>query len=281
MPRLLGSRGHYDTMRARGALWTPQQLGAGLKCHLYGGDRAALTASGSEVTAIRERPLSPGLTWSRVTNGPSFAADAINRRPGLIFTSSPHQRIVSDTYVALTRPLVAVALFRMESAGNWYQRGLGWASSTGNDSSGLTGCAIMCRDYWDGGNGGDNVTTQQNGSRRASSALTFGTPNLVSVTIDGSGNIAHWINGVAGGTGTLSGTVDWSAVRFFVGCETIGGSDGGGFSALAGRGAEWIVYCGADALLQRQRIEGYAAWNNHHEARLAPAHRYRARPPLR
>jgi hypothetical protein len=238
----------------------------------------AIGISSGDIATVSDPTASA--QWSRVSDGPTFSTTAINNLPGATFTASPHERMVSDTYLSVTRPLVAVAIFRPESSGGNYGRYLAWASSSGNDSSGAGGLSCMIRDFHTSPHGNLNLTTFYNNANRCSTAMTYGQVNLCSVTVDASGNIAHWINGTTGATGTLGSTPDWSAVRFLVGCQTVDGSSGGGNAPMTGRWGEGMVYCGDDAATVRLYLEGYLAHKWNHTAAMARTHRFRTAPPL-
>lgn len=271
----------YEEAEEQGLLWTPAMLAGGLKCWLDCGDPTAFTFSGSDVTVVRDRPPAIGGTFTRITNAPAYSATGLNNRPCLSFTASPHERIVSDTYVALTLPIVVVAIFYPNSSTGSYTRFFAWASSSGSDNT-TTGLSCMIRSTDSGTGFPNNLATYFNSSAtpRCSTAMTYNQVNLCSVLIDGSGNIAHFINGLAGGTGTLGASTSWSAVKFLVGCDTVAGATGGGAASFLGDMGEAVVYCGDGAADVRQMIEGYIAWRWRRPDLLGGAHRYRGAAPL-
>lgn len=267
-----------DEARLQRRLWTPDVVRGGLKCWIDYGYGRAIGVSGGDITTVSDPTASA--QWSRVSDGPTWSLTAINNLPGASFTASPQETMVSDTYVALTLPLVAVAIFYVDGSTANYSRFLAWASSSGGDSGVTTGLSCMIRDFHTGAGSSFNLSTYFNGSDRCSTAMTYGQVNLCSVTVDASNNIAHFINGTAGSTGALGTSPSWSAVRFMTGCQDVTGASGSGNAPLLGRLGEGVVYCGADAATVRLYLEGYLAHKWRHTASMAGTHRFKSAPPL-
>ncbi len=270
MPRGLS---RVDEAQIQRRLWTPAAVRGGLKCWLDFGYGRAIGISSGDITTVSDPTASVG--WARVSDGPTWSLTAVNNLPGATFTLSPHERVLSDTYVAVTLPLVASAIMRMDSGSGNFARMFAWASSTGSDSGSTNGLSCMIR--W---NGTDAITTYFNGVQRAITSVTLGSIMIFSVYIDGSGNIAHFLNGGAGDTSTLGATPTWSAVRFMSGCQDVTGSSGSGNAPYNGRFGEGLVYCGNDAVILRPYFEGYLAHKWRHTATMAGTHRFKSAPPL-
>lgn len=262
-----------DEARLQGRLWTPRQVFGGLKCWVDFGYGRAISISSGDITTVNDPTATA--QWSRISDGPTWSATAINNLPGATFTASPHERMVSDTYVAITNPLVASAIFRVDSGSGNFARYFAWAASSGSDSGSTGGLSCMIRH-----NGTDVLATWFNGSLRAQTLITFGSVIIASVTVDGSGNLRHWINGTQGDGNSLGGTPSWTAARFLIGTQDVAGGNGSGNAPMNGRFGEGLVYCGADALDARQYFEGYLAHKWRHTAAMANTHRFKSAPPL-
>jgi hypothetical protein len=264
-----------EELEAEGLLWDPSFLAGGLRCWLDPMDPSAVTISGSDVTVLRDRAPSTGGTLSRVSDGPTWSANAIGRMPGLIFTASPHERMVGDNFVALTLPMVATAIFQPESGSGNFARYFSFVASTGSDSGSLNSLAMMIRH-----NNTDVMATWFNGSLRAQTGMANGQLNLCSVTIDASGNIKHYVNGLLGDSNSLGGTPNWSAVKFILGTQDAAGGNGSNNAPANMRFGGGVHYCGPEFEIVHRMLEGHLAWRARRPDLLGGAHQFRSGPPL-
>lgn len=260
-----------DEARLQGRLWTPDRLGAGLAAWYDFSDLSRATFSGANYATVANWRGVSNLTASGAT-GPELWQDIIRARRAANFFLL--RMLWGGTNVTLSLPMVVTTLFRARSTTANNGRILGFVGSgQANDFGNAASAALMLR------LGGANaIHTFQNGSSRASTSYTYDEqPTVFTVTLTASGAVQHWLNGAAGGSGTL-GSPSIGASYFAICCRAANAQASD--EVFEGWMGEAVAYCGDDALAQRERIEGSVAWRFGCQDRLAASHPHRNAPPL-
>lgn len=157
---------------------------------------ASLTLSGSNITAVADQS-GAGNHLSEVSSFPTYNATGLNSKPTMVFSTSflGHDHLAFGTGNTLT--VFCVAQFT--SSSNSYGRLVSYTADSGGNDANTNNSWLLSRD--------SNTTSAvlyRNSSTASRTFGTYGTPHRCIATIDSSGVMKIYIDGVATTGSTLN-----------------------------------------------------------------------------
>jgi hypothetical protein len=256
----------FDAAALQGRLWTPRVIFPALRLWQSAAAVETLTGGTGGIETWGNLTGRAGLTQGTSGNQPDMSATGINGRPALDFTTSDRYRGSAQVSFDSNARFELVAVFSMRSGATSNARAVSFYASGVQDFFGVNSMAAIQR------RSGDNVLRTQADSVTLDTAVSLNTPMVFRLSSNGT-TFAHFLNGAAGGSATVSRT--FGAGTFGIG--VFGAGDNAPWDGLF---AEIIVAVGEDANVFAPALEGYAAWQYGLQESLAASHAYRNAPPL-
>lgn len=258
----------YEEAQQQGRLWTPRLLSGIGAAWFDMSDLTRITVNSGTVSNVADAwGGAPYMQNASATTAPSFTRARRNGRYGAVFDKATCLLIEFYSATAtMANAFTVVWVGSVNNAGS-NPRALMWVRSAGgNDFDNSGSMALLYR------SGANTLSTYQNGALRASSTVTDGTVNIITIESDGT-TCRHYVNGVAGGSGAW-GTISLAGGQFGIGTS----NSGAGSTGYQGDWDEMIAVRAQGTPL-RQRMEGAAAWKWGLQQKLRQ-HPYRDQPPL-
>ncbi len=195
----------------------------------------------------------PYAVQATAANQPQYRTDQVNGQPVVRFGGNDWLTVASQLGIT-AQPFTQIALWKPSAAS---QALMTWANGAG----------LLVTDL------DDDVAISSGSALFNLNAHAFGQWHLVSGVHAGAGS-ALTVDGGTPVTGTTGSGIP-------AGSLTIGAGVGGGDRWLDGDLFGLIILKGAASTFERQRLEGYLAWQAGVASLLASNHPYRDAPPLR